>query len=30
MKLINQDMQAKLYRLIVDFDMHLEDCSLDF
>jgi len=23
-------MKLKSYRLIVDFDMHLEDCRLDF
>ena len=29
MQLIDKDMEAKMYRFIVDFDMHLEDCRLD-
>ncbi len=30
MGIIEKDMEVKSYRFIVDFDMHLEDCRLDF
>ena len=30
MAMIEKDMEVKSYRFIVDFDMHLEDCRLDF
>ena len=30
MSLIEEEMKRKDYRKIVDFDMHLGDCSLDF
>jgi hypothetical protein len=30
MLMIKEDMENKNYRKIVDFDMHLEDCRMDF